>query len=159
MKPFSPHSGHHHTIRSVSGSKSVSIIPRHGLPPGRQRHLTPCSSQFSDRKPVASATIIPMYSASRCAGPGIDAIAPSSVNQCVMSTTKVFALRLGLLLFDATVISEPLERPNVQLNQRAACGASALKRQLDAADLSVIRSKHCPSFDCMPGKAAASYQR
>ena len=118
--PFSPHAGHHHTIRSVSGSKSVSIIPGHGLRPGRQRHFTPCSQYRSVRRPVASATIIPMYSASRCAGRGIGAIAPSPVNQCDRSTTNVFALRLRLSSFDSTMISERLERSNDQGNRRAA---------------------------------------
>lgn len=133
--PFSPHSGHHHTIRSVAGSKSVSIIPGHGLRPGRHRHFTPCSQYWSVRKAVASATIVAMYSARRCAERGIGAIAPFSVNQCVRSTTNVFALRVRRFFFDNTSTSECRERPNRLLKLEAnliQAGVTASKSALQA---------------------------
>ena len=133
MKPFSPHPGHHQTIRSVSGSRSLSIIPGQGLRPGRQRHFTRCCEYCSVGNVVASATIIPMYSASCRAGPGITAMAPSSVSQCVMSTTNVLGVRVRFLVFEGDMSSRlcsdltcPLRRaPSVMVEyMTTADGAS-----------------------------------
>ena len=92
MVPLSPQTGHHHTMASVSGSRSVPIAPAQGFRLGRRRHFTGVFPGSSQGSVVTSTTIFVRYSASFLAGPDIGPIAPFSMRKCVRSVTQVFPI-------------------------------------------------------------------
>ena len=93
MVPLSPHTGHHHTMASESGSISVPITPAQGFRLGRRRHLTEVFVGSSQGSVVASTTILVKYSASFLAGPDFGPISPSSVRKSVRFATQVSPIR------------------------------------------------------------------